>query len=303
MTLSKIETTIRWALITLLSLTVVVACGPQNRKHRMPMKAGQKALPPKLTPEQQKKQEADLKDRSQKVQEIEKQIASAKNFSALDRNSLKDGTYTLDKVMTYFSYMSPDVRVYREHGIQNYDLTAGAALTTGFVASLSDSGRYFEIPLKFIVDRSQNQDWLAAGDAAFPQVVNLKSMVKPMKDMTFDLEDRNESVNLDTRAKASVALMLASATLTKDNAYFTKDENGKEVFMKLLNVSENRLNISFDVVESEQPFKKRTVVLSYSIEKKASEAQTAGAQQATTADGQLAPEQAPGADQVPGVDL
>jgi hypothetical protein len=277
----------------------------------MPMKTGQKAINPKTglpytaqeTAEQQKRQAEDLKNRSAKVTEIDDAITAAKRFNLLDKSSLKDGTYTLDKVITYFKYMSPDVRIYREHGIQNSKLTDGTAMTTGFVASLSDGGRFFEIPLKFIVDRSQNQDWTAAGDAAFPQVVNLKSTVKQTKNMTHDLEDYTDDLDLKARAKASVANMLVNGTLTNDGAYYTKDENGREVYMRLLNVSESRLNVSFDVVESKEPLKARTIVLSYAIEKKMAAAQatgntTAQAQQTTTQDGQLAPEQAAGNEQL-----
>jgi hypothetical protein len=325
MTLSTIQTTIRMALVTLLSLTVVVACGPDKHKHRMPMKTGQqKGINPKTglgntpqqTAEQQKKQAEDLKNRSAKIKEIDDSIIAAKNFATTDKNALKDGTYTLDKVTTYFKYMnSPDdMRVYREHGIQNSQLTdiPGTYKATGFVASFSDNARFVEIPLKFIVDRTQNQDWTTAGNAAFPDVVNLRSeVVQNTKEVTHDLRDENQNLDKGGRVKASVSTMLTSAQFT-NGAYTVQDENGKNVTLRLLNVSETRLNISFDIDEAgPKPLRARTIVLSYSIEKKVA-AQTAATPvaAATTQDGQLAPENASAAgdngatpaDAVPSVD-
>jgi hypothetical protein len=328
MTLSTIQTTIRLALVTLLSLTVVVACGPDKHKHRMPMKTGQqKGINPKTglgntpqqTAEQQKKQAEDLKNRSQKIEEIDGLIAAAKDpkkFNSLDKNSLKEGIYTLDKVIVYFKYMNApdDVRVYREHGIQNYRLTDLTYKATGFVASFSDNPRFVEVPLKFIVDRSQNQDWTAAGGAAFPQVVNMRSEAKQNpKEYTLDLLDDNQDIDANNRLKTSVGNMLVSAQFA-NGAYTIQDENGKNVTMRLLDVSETRLNISFDIDEAgPKPLRARTIVLSYAIEKKVA-AQSAGtpaaSAAATTQDGQLAPENAsaPGdnratpADAVPGVD-
>jgi hypothetical protein len=327
MTLSKIQTTIRWALVALISLTVVVACGPDKHKHRMPMKTGQKAINPKTglpytaqqTAEQQKKQAEDLKNRSAKIEEIDGLIAAAKKFDALDKNSLKEGTYTLDKITVFFKYMngSDDIRIYREHGIQNYSLTDLVYKATGFVASFSDNARFVEVPLKFIVDRSQNQDWTAAGDAAFPQVVNVRSEAKQnQKDYTLDLKDETQNIDANNRLKASLGNMLVSAQFT-NGAYTAQDENGKNVTMRLLNVSENRLNVSFDIDEAgPKPLRARTIVLGYAIEKKAAAAQqaaenTAAQAAATTPDGQLAPEAAPTAagdnaappaSSVPGVD-
>jgi hypothetical protein len=340
MTLSTIQRTIRVALVMLISATVVVACGPDKHKHRMPMKTGQKAINPKTglpytaqeTAEQQKKQNEDLKNRRGKIETIEKKIEEAKNYKPLDKNSLAEGTYTLDKVTVYYKYIngSDEMRIYREHGIQNYKLTEvpGTYMAASFVASFSDTPRFIEVPLKFIVDRSQNQDWTAAGDAAFPQVVNLYSVAKQItKDMTHDLDDDTDNIDQKARVKAGVANMLVSATFT-DSAYSLLDENGKKVTMRLLDVSKARLNIAFDIDEAgPKPLKARTIVLSYAIEKKAA-AQATGTPaasnpdpgaptSATTPNGQLASEQGPGneqmgaapvdngaapADAVPGVD-
>lgn len=282
MKLSTIQRTIRLAFVTLLSMTVVVACGPDKRKHRAPMKVGQKGIDPKTglpiggaqTPEQQKKAAEDLKNRSANISNIEGRIAQAKNGQPTDKNSMGDGEYILDGVTTYFKYMntsnnSGEMRVYREHGVQNAQLTdiKDTNLATGFIASFSDTPRFIDVPLKFKVDRTKGQDW-ASDPSNFPSRVLVRTNVtQNTAKVTHELEDSTQNADPNSPLKAGVINLLNFGTF-KDNAYSISDD-GKNVTMRLLKVSDSMFKISFDIDESAKPLKARTVVLTYKVEKKA----------------------------------
>lgn len=291
MKLSTIQRTIRLSLITLLSATVVVACGPDKHKHRQPMRTGNKGIDPKtglpMTPaqtaEQQKKQQEELKSRSAKQQNIEGRIAQAKNGQPTDKNSMGEGTYTLDGVSSYYKYMksSDDMRVFRDHSIQNTQLKdlQDGYVASGFVASFSDTPRTIEILTKFTVDRSKNQDWAAEASNFLGRVVFRTEVTQNTKEWTHDMLDTLMDVKSQNPDKISIINLLNAGSFN-NNAYSLSDGKAT-VTMRLLKVSETLFKITFDIDESAQPLRARSIVLNYKVEKKT--AATPSAQDAAAA--------------------
>lgn len=293
MKMTTILRTIRLALIALLSTSVVVACGPDKRKHRQPMKVGNKGIDPKTglptgtpqSPEAQKKAAEDLKNRSANISNIEGRIAQTKKGEPTDKNSMGEGTYTLEGVVTYFKYINTsgkaaDMRVYRESQLQNLELieVKDAHLATGFVDSFADIPRFVETPTRFTVNRSRNPDWSNdLENFKDSKSVLIRTVVtQNTGKITHALNDTTQQADPSKLSQVSVINLLNAGTI-KDKAYTIKDDRNKTVTMQMLKVSETQFKIAFDIDESANPLQARTIVLIFKVEKDAGAGNAGGA--------------------------
>ncbi len=284
MKLTTFRNAIRLMMIALMMTTVAVGCGDGKSKHRQPIRKGAKAqIDPKtgvpITPaavaEAQKKAAEETKTKSSQIQQIDGQLAQMKNGNALDKNQLEDGVYKLETVTSHFKYIlkAEDIRVIRSHGIANNMLTdiANSFSSTGMPASYGDLARNVEAAMTINVDKSSGDFTLLPN--AFEQKKLVRTEVVQGNQMKLDMKDTLVDVTLPL--KASLINILSGASEKKaDNRYSIVDEEGKEVNLVIFKNSDSRVNLVFEIVESENSAKKlntptvvRNIVLTYAFTK------------------------------------